>query len=91
MFYRYSETNLNLKFYVAFIDLEKAFDYVLKTTLTNPFQTWYTWKITQMHSNMYKSTKARVRCGGDFTDYLDCTKGVKHGDICSPIPLFAFY
>jgi hypothetical protein len=34
--------------------------------------------------------KARVRCGARLTDYVNCTLGVKQGDICSPV-LFSLF
>ena len=40
---------------------------------------------------MYKSVKARVRANGNrFTNQMNCTQGVKQGDICSPV-LFSLY
>ena len=39
---------------------------------------------------MYENVKATIRCGAKFTDYINCTRGVKQGDVCSPVlfPLF---
>jgi hypothetical protein len=34
--------------------------------------------------------KARVRCGARLTDYVNCSLGVKQGDICSPV-LFSLF
>ena len=39
---------------------------------------------------MYKVVKAKVRSGSDFTDSSMCPRGLKHGDICSPI-LFSMF
>ena len=39
---------------------------------------------------MYSNVKARVRCGDKLTDYVNCTTGVKQGDVCSPI-LFSLF
>jgi hypothetical protein len=39
---------------------------------------------------MYFQVKARVRCGAKLTDVIYCSKGVKQGDICSPI-LFSLF
>ena len=39
---------------------------------------------------MYNIVKARARCGSDFTGYINCTNGVKQGDVCSPI-LFSLF
>ena len=40
--------------------------------------------------SMYACVRARVRCGGKITDYIECTSGVKQGDVCSPI-LFSLF
>ena len=34
---------------------------------------------------MYENVKARIGCGATFTDYINCTRGVKQGDVCSPV------
>ena len=39
---------------------------------------------------MYENVKARIRCGAKFTDYINCTCGVKQGDVCSPV-LFSVF
>ena len=40
--------------------------------------------------SMYDNVKARIRCGAKFTDYINCTRGVKQGDVCSPV-LFSVF
>ena len=81
----------NRKLYVAFIDFEKAFDSISRKLL---------WPILRKNGikgklylcvrSMYKNVKARVRCGANLTDVITCSKGVKQGDICSPI-LFSLF
>ena len=39
---------------------------------------------------MYENVKARIRCGAKFTVYINCTRGVKQGDVCSPV-LFSLF
>ena len=39
---------------------------------------------------MYNSVKVTVRCGSKMTDYINCTFGVKQGDVCSPV-LFSLF
>ena len=39
---------------------------------------------------MYSLVKVRVRSGSLLTDYINCTAGVKQGDVCSPI-LFSIF
>ena len=39
---------------------------------------------------MYKTVEARVGCGAHFTECISCTRGVKQGDVCSPV-LFSLF
>jgi len=39
---------------------------------------------------MYDAVKTRVRAGGDLTQDFMCPRGLKQGDICSPI-LFSLF
>ena len=34
--------------------------------------------------------KAKVRCASQYADYITCTRGVKQGDVCSPV-LFSLF
>ena len=47
-------------------------------------------KLFRCIKSMYSNVKARVRCGDKLTDYVNCTAGVKQGDVCSPI-LFSLF
>ena len=40
--------------------------------------------------SMYANVRTRVRCGSELTDYIACTRGVKQGDVCSPV-LFSLF
>ena len=85
------QLSLNRKLYVAFIDLEKAFDSINRSIL---------WHILVKHGihgklfrcimSKYTRVKARIRCGDALTDYINCTTGVKQGDVCSPL-LFSLF
>ena len=39
---------------------------------------------------MYNNVRAMVRSGAKVTDYINCTRGVKQGDVCSPV-LFSLF
>ena len=39
---------------------------------------------------MYENVKVRIRCGATFTDYINCSRGVKQGDVCSSV-LFSLF
>ena len=34
---------------------------------------------------MYKIMKERVRCGFQYTDFINCARGVTQNDVCSPV------
>ena len=81
----------NRKLYVAFIDFEKAFDSINRSILWPIlFRNGIHGKLYKCIISMYECVKARVRCGGTLTDVINCTAGVKQGDICSPI-LFSLF
>ena len=78
--------SLNRKLYVAFIDFEKAFDSINRhilwpILLKNKIKG----KLYDCIRSMYESVKCRVRCGSQMTDYINCSVGVKQGDVCSPV------
>ena len=39
---------------------------------------------------MYRTVRARVRCGAHFTECINRTRGEKQGDVCSPV-LFSLF
>ena len=81
----------NRKLYVAFIDFQKAFDSVSRKLL------WPILSKNKIHGkllncvkSMYSEVKAKVRAGANLTDVINCTEGVKQGDVCSPL-LFSLF
>ena len=82
---------LNRKLYVAFIDFEKALNPVSRNLL---------WPILQKNKitgnlfcavrGMYATVLARVRSGNRLSDFTECNRGVKQGDVCSPV-LFSLF
>ena len=83
--------NNNRKLYVAFVDFEKAFDNISRRLLWPILQkNGIRGKLFRSVKAMYITVKAKVRVGSQFTDLINCTRGVKQGDICSPI-LFTLY
>ena len=82
---------LNRKIYVAFIDFEKAFDSINRSIMWPILlKNGIKGKLYQCVMSMYESVKARVRCGGSLTECINCTTGVKQGDVCSPV-LFSLF
>ncbi len=83
--------SLNRKLYVAFIDFEKAFDSINRKLLWPILlKNGINGKLYRCIKSMYNSVKVRVRCGSKMTDYINCTFGVKQGDVCSPV-LFSLF
>ena len=83
--------SLNRKLYIAFIDFEKAFDSVNRSILWHILlKNGIGGKLYNCILSMYDCVKARVRAGAALTDYINCTTGVKQGDVCSPI-LFSLF
>ena len=39
---------------------------------------------------MYATVKARVRAGGELSDVFLCPRGLKQGEVCSPV-LFSLF
>ena len=82
---------LNRKLYMAFIDFEKAFDSISRKLLWPIlFKNGIKGRLYKCVRSMYENVKARIRCGAKFTDYINCTRGVKQGDVCSPV-LFSLF
>ena len=76
---------------MAFIDFVKAFDSISRKLhwpilLNNGIKG----RLYKCVKSMYENVKARIRCGAKFTDYINCTRGVKQGDVCSPV-LFSLF
>ena len=85
------QLSLKRKLYVAFIDFEKAFDSVNRSIMWPILlKNGIKGKLFRCIIIMYNNVKARIRCRGNLTDYINCTSGVKQGDVCSPI-LFSLF
>ena len=82
---------LNRKLYVAFIDFEKAFDTISRKLLWPILlKNGIKGRLYKCVKSMYENVKARIRCGAKFTDYINCTRSVKQGGMCSPV-LFSLF
>ena len=79
------------KLYVAFIDFGKAYDSINRKLLWPILlKKLINGKMYRRIKSMYSNVKVRVRCGHKLTDYIDCTFGVKQGDVCSSV-LFSLF
>ena len=88
---RFCNTNKR-KLYVAFIDFRKCFDTINRNILWPILKkSGIKGKLFNCIRSMYEKVLARVRSRQDtLTEHINCTLGVKQGDICSPI-LFSLY
>ena len=43
-----------------------------------------TWKTFRSVKSMYENVKACVRDGASLSECIECLRGVKQGDVCSP-------
>ena len=74
------------KLYVAFIDFRKAYDSINREKLWEVLQKrGVGGKMFSALQSMYRVVKARVRVGGELTDSFLCPRGLKQGEICSPV------
>ena len=74
--------SLNCKLYAAFIEFEKAFDSVNRKLL------WPVLLKNGIKGKLYRCVKSiynsvRIRCGSNMTDYINCTFGMKEGDVAA--------
>jgi hypothetical protein len=74
------------KFYVAFIDYQKAFDSVDRESLWLVLKKIKTsTKMLRMLQGIYGSVQACVKWGSDVSEFFDCPLGVKQGCMLSPL------
>ena len=71
--------------FAAFIDFQKAFDWVNHEILLNKLREYgITGKIFTSMKNLYTQTNAKVKLNPNFTDPFLTTSGVRQGDSMSP-------
>ena len=82
---------MHKKLNVAFIDFRKAFDSVIRTKLWAILRkNGLKGKMYQAVVSMYNVVKSKVRAGNDLTESFLCPRGLKQGEICSPV-LFSLF
>ena len=85
------QLSLGRKLNVAFIDFEKAFDSVNRRLLWPVLiRNGIKGKLYKCIKSMYDCVKVKIRSGFKLTQYINCTYGVKQGDVCSPV-LFSLF
>ena len=84
---KYSRKDL----YCAFIDYQKAFDLVDRTSLWSKLiDCNINGKLMKLIYNMYQGTKACIKLNNKLSNSFICSIGVRQGDNLSPL-LFALY
>ena len=73
------------KLYIAFMDLEKAYDRVDRGALWEVLSAYgVRGKLLQAVKSFYAGSKACVRVGGETSDWFEIEVGVKQGCVMSP-------
>ena len=62
---------------MTFIDFKKTFDSLFKRKHVILMKNGVVGKLHQCIRSMYTIVKARAKCGAQFTECINCTKGVK--------------
>ena len=79
------------KLYVAFIDIRKGFDFISHCKLWPILnKTGIKGKMLQTIQSMNRIARARIRNGNNVTEAFICQKGLKQGEITSPLPVSLF-
>ena len=78
--------------YCAFVDFQKAFDWVSRDLLLYKLQDSFDihGRLFNNLSTIYSSSVSKIKLNGKLSPSFDVTSGVKQGDIISPI-LFSMY
>ena len=73
-------------FYLAFIDLEKAFDRVPREEI------WWSMRklkidewLVRIVQSMYKEVRSRMRAGDEYSNSFDVRVGVHQGSVLNPL------
>ncbi len=81
----------NKKLYAAFVDFQKAFDYVDRSALwVKLIRLGVSSKVLKVLRNMYQSVKSCVRTSEGMSEPFICDVGVRQGESLSPF-LFCMY
>ena len=79
------------RLYCAFIDYQKAFDLVDRSSLWSKLLTYnINGRLMKLIHNLYKDTKACIKLNNKISNSFSCNIGVRQGDSLSPL-LFSLF
>ena len=79
------------RLYCAFIDYQKAFDLVDRSSLWSKLLTYnINGKLMKLIYNLYQNTKACIKLNNKLSNSFNCNIGVRQGDNLSPL-LFSLF
>ena len=81
------------KLFVVFIDFQKAYDFVYRDGLFfKLLQSGLTGKVFNVLHSMYQSVQSVERWGGEISEVIEQSVGLRQGCVLSPsLPLFFIY
>ena len=83
--------NENKRLACAFIDFKKAFDSIYRNGLWLKLYTLgIRGKVLRIVKNLYAKVKVRVRCCSSYSEFFECSVGLKQGEVMSPL-LFSLF
>ena len=83
--------NRDQTLFCAFIDYQKAFDLVDRTSLWSKLLTYnINGRLMKVIFNLYQETKACIKLNNNLSNSFNCNIGVRQGDNLSPL-LFALF
>ena len=83
----------NMDRYIAFIDLEKAFDRVPRQKIWDALKDPYygiSEKLVRAIYNTYQNIRSRVKTNQENQDWFDIESGVRQGSVLSPLLFIVF-
>ena len=81
----------NKRLYAGFIDLKKCFDGIYRNGLWfKLFQAGIQGKMLRILKSMYDKVKSCVRHCNNFSDFFECSVGLRQGEVVSPVLVSLF-
>ena len=83
--------NKNKRLYVAYIDLKKCFDGIYRNGLwLKLYSAGIKGKMLRVVKSMYDKVKSCIRHCSSFSDFFECSVGLRQGEVVSPVLVSLF-